>query len=427
MGRLWLLWNRRQLLGRVSACGLLASALLAFFLPNQYQATARLMPPENQSSSGLALFAALTARGGNGLGALGSDLLGIKGSGALFVGILQSRTVQDRLVDRFNLRAVYDTRPKESARKDLAGNTVVSEDRRSGIITISVTDHNAERAAALANGYVEELNRLVTALNTSAAHRERVFIEDRLKTVKQELDAAAKDFSEFASRNTAIDIKEQGRAMVEAAAQLQGQLIVGQSELSMVKQVYTERNVRVRAARARVAELQRQLEKLNGMTSSLPANTDAAGQRAYPTLRELPRLGVTYADHYRRTKILETVYELLTQQYEIAKVQEAKETPGVKVLDVAEIPEQKSFPPGLTIIALGSFLAFTLGVAAMLIHASWVEADPGSPGKILTEEVVASLRLPGLWGTNGNNLRGWPKTVWKRLWQRSGEEKRPRR
>src|SRR5208282_761028 len=265
--------------------------------------------------------------------------------GALFVGILSSRTVRDRLIQQFDLRRVYGGSKIEDARERLAEHTSLSEDRKSGIITIGVSDHDPERAAAMAQAYVSELDRLVAEVSTSSARRERIFLDERLHDVKGDLDAAAKNFSEFASKNTAIDIPAQGKAMVEAAATLQGQLIAAQSELSGLQQVYTANNVRVRSLQARVNELRQQLDKLGG----------AKGDNSlYPSIRKLPILGVTYADLYRQTKIQETVYELLTQQYELAKVEEAKEIPAVKVLDAAIVPTRKSFPPRMVIVFLGT-------------------------------------------------------------------------
>src|SRR4029077_7275965 len=114
-------------------------------------------------------------------------------------------------------------------------------------ISIGGPHPSPQRSSDIAQAYVEELNRTVAEVNTSAAHRERIFLEERLKTVKQDLDSAAKDFSEFASKNVAINIKEQGRTMVQAAAVLQGQLIAAQSEAEGLRQIYSDENVRVRA------------------------------------------------------------------------------------------------------------------------------------------------------------------------------------
>ncbi|PYV62249.1 MAG: hypothetical protein DMG97_40870 [Acidobacteria bacterium] len=243
--RLRVLWEERRFLFKSMVGGGLLGLLLAFSIPKQYQATTELMPPDSQSTNGMALMAALSARTGGALGAVAGDVLGIKGSGALFVGILHSRTVEDRLIQRFELKKVYSVRLDEDARKKLVDNTTVSEDRKSGIVSITVADHDPRRAAGLAQAYVEELDHLVAELSTSSAHRERVFLEERLQAVKQDLDQASRDFSQFASKTGSIDIKEQGRAMLEAAATLQGQLIAAEAELKGLQEIYTPNNVRV--------------------------------------------------------------------------------------------------------------------------------------------------------------------------------------
>ena len=399
-----LLWRRRKLLLRSAFAGMLLATVIAFLIPNRYESTTRLMPPDSESSSSMATIAALSARTGL-LGGYAGSLLGIKSSGALFVGVLRSRTVQERLVDRFQLRNVYGDRLEQDACTTLAGNTLVSEDRKSGIIAITVTDKDAQRAAAIAGAYVEELDHLVAELSTSSAHRERVFLEQRLVTVRQDLETAEQEFSQFSSKNTAIDIKEQGKAMVEAAATLQGQLIAAKSELEGLKQIYTNDNVRVRAVSARVAELQRQLQKLGGSDAAGVASAESPGKSLYPSIRELPILGVTYADLYRRTKIQEAVYETLTQQHEIAKVQEAKETPSVKVLDQANVPEKKSYPSRLLIMFLGTCGCSAVAVAWILASDRWKQLAPEDPRKLLAGEIAAAIELRLHLKSNHNGMR----------------------
>src|SRR5882724_11277619 len=147
--RLRLLWGRRKFFLRAAVIGLLASTLLAFSIPKSYTSTTQLMPPDPQSTSGMAMMAAMAAKVG-GLGGVAGDLLGLKSSGALFIGVLRSQTSQDRLVDQFDLRKVYGKKLVVDARMKLDENTSISEDKKSGIITISVTDHSPQRAAALA-------------------------------------------------------------------------------------------------------------------------------------------------------------------------------------------------------------------------------------------------------------------------------------
>ena len=299
--RLRLLWERRRFLIRFTGVGLILGILLAFLIPRQYESTTRLMPPD-QNNSSMQMLALLAGKAGSGLGSIAGDALGLKSSGALFVGILESRTVQDDLITRFNLRKIYGVSRWEDARTDLQDKTEINEDRKSGIITVRVGDRSPQRASAMAREYVEELNRVVAQVNTTAAHRERVFLEGRLSQVKQDLESAEKNFSQFASKNTALNIPEQGKAMIEATAALQGQLIATQTELESLKQVYTDNNVRVRSAQARVDELRRQLQKLGGKSESETTSNNGNTQTIYPSIQQLPLLGVGYADLYRRTK-----------------------------------------------------------------------------------------------------------------------------
>lgn len=433
IGYLDLLWRERREVGRWTLAGLLLATLIAFVLPKQYQSSAQLMPPDTQSSS-TTMLAALSARTGGGIASVAGDLLGGNSTGALFLGILRSRTLEDRLVERFDLKRVYGVKLEQDARTKLANNTGISEDHKSGIISISVVDHDPARARAIAEAYMVELERLVSELSTSAAHRERVFLEGRRQAVKQELDQAAEDFSQFASQNTAINIPEQAKAMVEAAAALQGQLIAAQSELKGLSEIYTANNVRVRSVEARVRELRRQLEKLDG--DSGPANTDEAKKAAamndprkkeppversaYPTIRELPRLGVTYSDLMRRTKIQEAVYETLTQQYELAKVQEAKETPSVKVLDRASLPETKVFPPRLLIMFWGALLGLAAAAFKLVGGIRWRQLDSRSPGKLLAQDVFLTVTAIMPWASpHGSRAHGMAHRIWMRFAQQN--------
>jgi uncharacterized protein involved in exopolysaccharide biosynthesis len=426
--QLRLFWNERRFLTMAFVVGLVAGAIVALLIPSRYEAIVQLMPPDNQSSSGMAMLAALTARAGGGgggggaLGGIAGDLLGIKSSGALFVGVLSSRTVQDRIVQRFELKKVYSVKLDVDARKKLQSRTNLAEDRKTGIIDIGVVDRDPNRAAAIAGGYVEELNQLVTELSTSGAHRERVFLEERLKAVKQDLDDASQKFSQFSSKNAAIDIKEQGRAMVEAASRLQWEKIAAESELKGLEQIYTPNNVRVRAIQARISELQSQLEKLGGKGAG--ADDQNAASSLYPSIRELPILGVTWADLYRRTRIQEAVFEALTQQYELAKVQEAKETPSVKVLDPARAPERKSFPPRTLITLVFAFSFLAAAAFWLSVRTQWDETDANNPGKLFAQEVFQSVNQYFPWAArNGSDGQETKSKSWGRLARVHGTEK----
>lgn len=393
IARIGRLWESRGFLLKLSAYGGVLALMVAFLIPTKFESTTRLMPPDPPQGQGLAMLASLAGKVGANLGAVGGDLFGLKTSADLFATVLLSRTVQDDLISKFDLRQVYREKRWVDARKELTQRTDISIDRKSGVLTIQVTDHDPKRANELAQEYIAELNNVVTQLNTSSAHRERIFLEERLGQVKTELESAEKEFSQFASRNAAIDIKEQGKAMVEAAAALEGELVATQTELQGLRQIYTDYNVRVRTAQARVNELNRQIQKLGGRADSGAAGTEGAKEsELYPSIRKLPLLGVTYSDLYRKTKVEETIFEILTQQFELAKIQEAKEVPSVKILDPPDIPEKRTFPPRFLILVTGTLFAFVLGVLCIFAKDGWKGTDPQDPGKLLLRNMICSMK-----------------------------------
>jgi capsule polysaccharide export protein KpsE/RkpR len=396
------LWEHRRTLLRVVAIALLVNAVLVFLIPKRYESTARIMPPETSGAS-TALFAALAGRGMgelSGLSSLAGSLLGTRTSSALFVDLLRSSTISGDLIDRFQLQSIYRKRYRVDTAKYLARHTTIVDDKKSGVISITVEDSDPQRARDLAQAYLDELNQLVNKTNTSSAHQERVFIERRLAGVQADLERAQQDMSDFSSTHTTIDIREQTRATVDAAAKLQAQVIVEQSELDSLQQIYGDGNVRVRAARARMAELQHELNKMSGSSAPLQADgtsvstapsTANRADELYPSLRQLPRLAVPYADIYRRVRVQEAVYEMLTQQYEVARIQEAKEIPVVRVIDAPGIPEKKSFPPRAIFILLLTLFVVVVASAQILIRHHWDQVSATDPRKALGERIALDL------------------------------------
>ncbi len=386
-----LLLGHRHYLLRCAFIGLSVFTGLAFLIPAQYESVGRLMPPDN---SELSVLAALSSRATDGLG-LGfglSNLLGLKSSGSLFVGILSSDTVADELIRKFDLRDIYGVTKWESARRKLRKRSDISEDRKSGIITIRVRDHSPDQARLMCAAYVDNLNRLVVQLTTSSARREREFLEQRLKLAKRDLDQASRDLSQYASKNSAVDLPQQGKAMVEAAALLQGQLIAAQAELKGLGQIYGPEHPRVRAVEARIGELQRQLDKLGGKDVKVDEQSDSSNDTLYPPIRKLPLLALSYTEYYRRAKIQEALFESLTKQYEFARVQEAKEIPTVRVLDQPTYPERHVSPPRLFLVFCGLLLGVVAGIALTLGRDAWLRAADSDPRKAMAVETLEAMK-----------------------------------
>jgi uncharacterized protein involved in exopolysaccharide biosynthesis len=371
------LWHRRRTLARIAAAAFVLSTIIAFSIPKRYESSTDLMPPEQQGGSA-AMLAALAGRAtgssSGGLGMLASGLLGAKSNGELYIDLLHSGTVTGALADRFHLQQVYKTRYMKDTLKKLNARTQITESKKSGVISIVVTDTDPQRAQDLARGYVEELNKLVARVSTSSARREREFVEQRQADVLASLNDAEEQLSHFSSSTSTIDIREQTRATVDAGAKLQAQLIFGESEMQSLKQIYGDDNIRVKEARERTSVLQRELSKISG--SSDPSTTDTlTNGELYPPLRRLPELGVRYANLYRKVKVQEAVYELLSAEYESARIQEAKEIPTVSIIDPAGYPEKKSFPPRLIFMLAGTFIALLIASFSMLLLRDWRELD----------------------------------------------------
>jgi capsule polysaccharide export protein KpsE/RkpR len=388
-----LLWESRRFLVRVGIIAFVLSLITACVLPKQYESTTRIMPPE-QTSGSAAMLAALAGKASSagGLASLAGGLLGGHGNDALFISLLRSGTISGHLIDRFQLQHVYHNRYVEDTAKKLARKTAITEDAKSGVITIVVEDTDRGRARDLAAAYVDELNILVARVNTSAARREREFIEKRLQSVGQDLQQAQIEMSDFSTKNAAIDIKEQTRAMVDAGAKLQGELVASQSELDSLQQVYGNENVRVHAAEARVGTLRRELERESDGNGLPPGETPSDDALPYPALRQLPALAVPWANLYRRVRIQETVYEMLSAQYETARIEEAKSIPTVSVIDPAGWPERKSSPHRLIITLVSTALALMIASIFLLAQRSWLAIHETDTRRVLAADMVETLK-----------------------------------
>lgn len=398
---LHILWARRSLLLRIAGIALVCGMIIAFVIPKTYVSQARIMPPE-MSNSNSSLLASMAARafGSDALGGLAASLIGAHNSGALFIELMRSGSVTNRLVEQFQLQHLYHKRYRVDAAKVLARRTTIVLDKKSGVITLSVKDTDPRRARDMAQAYLDGLNVLVIRTGSSSAHQERVFIERRLQEVKANLNQAEEAMSDFSSTYSAIDLKEQARVTVESQAHVQGELVVAESELASLRQIYGDGNVRVRETRAQIADLRREIAKFGGTSAPLASEAEngadpPSASLAYLPLRQVPRLAVPYADLLRQLTVQETIYKLLVQQYEMARIEEAKNIPVVNVIDAPGVPEKKSFPPRM-LLALALTLATLIVSSFVLIFRHrWLLLSENDPRRLFAREVgdaFASMR-----------------------------------
>jgi tyrosine-protein kinase Etk/Wzc len=349
------------------------SVLISLILPKTYIATAIIAPP---SSSGdvTSLLSGLGVSGG--MGNLAAMMLGVPTSADFYIDILHSRTVADALIDRFKLMDVYHKRYRVDTVKALDNRTEIAK-TKGDLVTITVEDKDPKQAADMANAYVEELDKLARQLGMSSAGRMRVFLEKQIGETKRELRTAEDNLRNFQTEHKMVAVDEQTKAMVEGAALLEGQLIAAQTELGILRSFSTENNPRVRLVNAKIAELKKQMNLMEGTavypkpgkTNTLQKPTPAGTNNSfYIPLSQLPNLGLEFVRLYRDVKIQETVFELLTQQYEMARVNEAKDTQTIQIVDRAKIPDKKDKPKRSIIVLITAIVAFGLAIFIAFSH-----------------------------------------------------------
>lgn len=353
--------RRRRLILVASLVMAATGAVVALLLPRRYTANIVILPPQQNSSSSAAMLAQL----GN-LGALASlgGGLGIKNPNDLQVSLLRSQTVEDAMAVRFHLQSLYHRRYLSSTRKQWERKTAIDNGLKDGLLRLSVTDSDPHRAAELANGWVEEYRRMTASLAVTEASQRRLFFERERDTARDELTRAEDNLKQTEQRTGVIEIDGQARAMIASAAVLRAQVDAKQVEILAMREFAADQN----------PDLERAQQELNGMEQQL-ATMNAAAEHGQGDLSmpggKLTQDGLDYARALREMKYREAVYELMTREYEVAKVDEARQGSLVQIVDPALAPDRANSALKIW-IAVGSLFAalpctLVLACAAELI------------------------------------------------------------
>ena len=338
------LLNHKKMIVVTIAAVFLLSIIISLIIPKKYTATVRILPPLNSQSS----ISGLLSNAGGSLGGLAGSLMGVKTPADLYVGILNSRTVADSLIEKFSLKEIYDKEFKEDIYKALDKRVDISISNTDQIISVSVEEKDPQLSADMANAYVEMLDQINRKVNISEGHQKRVFLEERLEKVTKDLAKAETDLKEFQEKYKLISIQEQARATLEGAAKIKAEIIAAQTELEVLKQFGTERQNEAVMLKSKIEELQRQLAKLETGGKALKNKSrhvpNETSSDLFIPFDELPELGLELARLMREAKIQESVFELMTTQYELAKIEEAKDVNTIQVLDKAVPPDKKIKP-----------------------------------------------------------------------------------
>jgi uncharacterized protein involved in exopolysaccharide biosynthesis len=285
--------------------------------------------------------------------------LGLKNPGDLFIGMLHSRTIQDRLINQFDLRKVYRMKRYQDARKRLdARSYIVAE--KEGLISISVEDRDPSRAAALANGYVEQLHVLNSQLAISEAGQRRLFYEEKVAAERDAVAQAEVALKQAQETTGLLQPDAQARVIIQGVADMRAQVALREVQIEAMRTYATKDNPELRVTEQELAGLRAQLAK---MERNSGASTN--GDIDLPT-RKLPQAELEYLRRARDLKYHETLYEFLSKQLEAARIDEAKDAVVVQVVDKAVEPERKSGPHRATIILLATLVGFLVACAGTL-------------------------------------------------------------
>lgn len=337
------------------------TAIITLFLPNIYTAKTMIIPGEDDKGGMGALMAQL-----GGLAAMAGAPVGAKTTGDLYVTMLKSEAIKDPIIDRFKLMERYKASYRVDVYKKLDTSAVITLGKKDGVITISVDEKDPKLAAELANAYVDELGRLTARLNMSKASDNRGFLEKRLAEAKAELARAEDALKAFQTEHKAISVTDQAKATIEGVAQLRAQLAVQEVQLGTLRQQFTDNSQEVKTAKSAIASLRGQIAGLEGK---------GGASSSIPNIGNMPQLGQEYLRLMRDFKIQEALLEMLTKQYEVAKVSEAKDTSPFSVLQKAQVPERKSRPARAKAVKVALFIALMGSVILALGCENWGRMD----------------------------------------------------
>lgn len=342
--------RKKLVLGMPVAMACIAAAV-SLLLPNVYSSSTTLMPPQQAQSSAGALLSQL-----GGAAGLAGAVTGLKNPNDLYVSMLRSRTVADRMIARFDLKKAYDVKSQEAARKALALNTGVSSGK-DGLITITVEDKDQKAVAPMARAYVEELTELTKVIAVTEASRRRVFYERQLEITKDKLGQAEANLKGGLESGGVSSAESDSRAIVETIARLRAQVSAKEIQLGSMRAFLTADNPQYRSVQEELNSMRAELSRLeNGRGASAAGNGDNLEKPA----------GLENVKILRDVKYYQMLYELLAKQYEIARLDESKDSSVIQVLDSAVEPERKAKPARAVIVLIAAGLSFFIACAIAL-------------------------------------------------------------
>jgi len=336
--------RRKRLILKIMFAIVGLTVLIVLMLPNQYTATSTLMPPQQGNSLAAELLGQFGGLASMTIG--GGSSMGLKNPSELQVALLKSRTVEDAMIDRFRLMDLYRAKLRSTARKRLEAAVRIENSTKDGLIHVAVTDRDPQRAAQFANGYVEEFKKFSANLAVTEAARRRQFFGKELGEAKENLANAEEQMKKMEQTTGVLQIDAQTRAVIESVAMLRAQIAAKQVEIQAMRAFATGENPQLRVAEEELAALKTQQQALG-------ASSDSAATALLVRKGIMQQTGLEYVRKLRDVKYYETIFEMMARQYEVAKIDEAREGVELQVVDRATIPDNHSSPKRILLV-LGS-------------------------------------------------------------------------
>lgn len=331
--------NKRWLYRSGTIAGVAALAFVLFRAP-RYESHLVLIPPSSSSGGGLA---ALASMAGGASPFISEGALGVKSTGESYVSLLESETMEDTVIRRFDLMHIYRVRNMSDARKELERNVTIAYGPRDGMIRMDAIGRSPQEASDIANGYYQEFQTFSAKLAVTDAAKKRKFYQGELERAKDRLSQAEQDMKQSEDQSGLLQVEGQARALIGSAASIQGSIAAKQVQIRAMEGFEAEGNPDLIAAKEELAALQAQASRLNG--------TSGNSRGILLSKPELSQASLEYVRRLRNVKYYETLFEMLAKQYEAAQLEEAREGSTMQVVDRA-VPPDKKMPQHRIIIVL---------------------------------------------------------------------------
>ena len=351
--------ERKRTIFRITAAFIVIAIIVSLLLPWRYTATVSLLPPQQSNSVAAGIASQLGNLGG--MASLAGGSLGLKNPNDMYVAMFKSRTVEDAMVQRYELMKEYRAKYPSDARRDFENNVSVDGTGKDTLIHISVKDRKPERAAELANGYVEQFRKLSEHLAITEASQRRLFFEGQLLQSKNNLADAEEALKKTQQTTGLIQLDSQARALIESAAVLRAQVAAKEVQIQSLRTFATSEN-------SQLVQAQQELEGLRAQLAKLGGSEDVSDNELMVPKGRVPQAGLEYVRKLRDVKYNETIFEILARQFEMAKLDEAKQGALVQVVDMAIPPDRRSFPKRGLIVLGSAVLGLFLGIFTVLFQ-----------------------------------------------------------